>query len=165
MRLSSVKIVLLASIALAACGKSGSTDSSGVTVSGTAAPQALNDAQKQAALAALPAPYNTGDLLNGKRQFAVCRSCHTITPGGPNMTGPHLYGVFGRKAGSVADFKYSQAVAGAGFEWDAAHLDKWLADPRAMLPGTKMSFLGVEDAKNRADLIAYLKVETTPAAK
>jgi cytochrome c len=118
------------------------------------------DAEKTALLATLPAPYNTGDLANGQRKFALCRSCHTITEGGPALTGPNLYGVFGRQAGSVADYTYSDAVKAAGFVWDGEHLDKWLADPRGFMPGTKMSFAGLKDPKDRIDLIAYLKVET-----
>ena len=80
--------------------------------------------------------------------------------GGPALTGPNLYGVFGRQAGAVADYAYSPAVKAAGFVWDGEHLDKWLADPRGFLPGTKMSFAGLKDPKDRIDLIAYLKVET-----
>jgi cytochrome c len=74
--------------------------------------------------------------------------------------GPNLYGVFGRKAGGKPDYKYSPAVAAAGFDWDAEHLDKWLDDPRGFMPGTKMTFAGLHDPKDRIDLIAYLKVET-----
>ena len=119
-----------------------------------------SDNEKAKLLASLPAPYNTGDLENGKRKFAMCRSCHTINQGGPNMTGPNLYGVFGRKAGAVEGFAYSDAVKAAGFIWDADHLDKWLADPRGFMPGTKMSFMGLKEPKDRIDVIAYLKVET-----
>lgn len=124
------------------------------------APAETLDPEKAKLLAALPAPYNTGDLANGQQQFQLCRSCHTITEGGANMTGPNLYGLFGRQAGTVEKFRYSEPVKAAGFAWDAEHLDKWLADPRGFLPGNRMSFMGVKDAKNRVDLIAYLKVET-----
>ena len=127
-----------------------------VTVVGTA----KTAKEKKALLAALPAPYNAGDLDNGQRKFALCRSCHTITQGGPDMTGPNLYGVFGRKAGSKPGYRYSDVVKNAGFDWDAEHLDKWLSSPRTFMPGTKMSFLGIPNEKDRVDLIAYLKVET-----
>ena len=116
--------------------------------------------QRAAVLASLPAPYNEGDLENGRRTFARCRSCHTLPEGGPNMTGPNLWGVFGRRAGSVEGFRYSEALQAADFTWDAEHLDGWLAAPRDFLPGNRMAFAGVPDETDRRDLIAYLKVET-----
>ncbi|MDG2523557.1 cytochrome c family protein [Caulobacter segnis] len=130
------------------------------------APPPPTDAEKAATLASLPAPYNAGNLENGQRKFALCRSCHTITPNGPNLTGPNLYGVFGRKAGGVEGYTYSEALKKAGFVWEASHLDAWLADPRGYMPGTKMTFLGIKEPQDRIDLIAYLKVETgyKPAA-
>ena len=159
--MSMLKLNLIAlaalSVALAACSKD---DGASSKASAPATAPTPTDAQKAAALASLPAPYNTGDLANGQSKFALCRSCHTIAEGGPNMTGPNLYGVFGRKAGAVADYNYSDAVKAAGFVWDGEHLDKWLADPRGFMPGTKMSFAGLKDPKDRIDLIAYLKVET-----
>lgn len=111
-------------------------------------------------LAALPAPYNTADLLNGQRQSALCRSCHTLTEGGPNLTGPNLHGVFGSKAGTKEGYTYSAAIKAAGFTWDAAKLDQWLADPKGFMPGTKMTFLGIKAPQDRIDLIAFLKVQT-----
>src|SRR6218665_3675857 len=141
---------------LAACSR----DSGGSAQAPASAPAAPTDPPKAAALAALPAPYNTGDLSNGQRKFALCRSCHTITEGGPDLTGPNLYGVFGRTAGTKDGYRYSDAVKAAGFAWEPEHLDKWLADPRGFMPGTKMTFAGLHDAKDRIDLIAYLKVET-----
>jgi cytochrome c len=149
---------------LAACGPTGSeppkTESATPDAPATPAPPALTDAEKQAALASLPPPYNTGNLANGKTTFALCRSCHTIVPGGPNSTGPNLYGVFSRSAGAHPGFKYSDAVKAAGFKWDAEKLDAWLADPKGFLPGNRMTFVGLKDAEKRRDLIAYLKVET-----
>ncbi len=118
------------------------------------------DAERQALLASLPAPYSAGDLENGRRVFARCRSCHTIVEGGPNMTGPNLFGVFGRTAGAHPNFNYSNAVRQAGFAWDAEKLDQWLTRPRDFLPGNKMSFAGIPMPDERRDLIAYLKVET-----
>ena len=156
-RLGLTLVAALTCGGLAACGKPAGEANAPKPAAAVSEPTA---AEKQALLASLPAPYNTGDLENGKRQFALCRSCHTITPDGPNMTGPNLYGVFGRKAGAVESFNYSDAVKAAGFTWDAEHLDKWLTDPRGFLPGNRMSFMGVKDPKDRTDLIAYLKVET-----
>jgi cytochrome c len=76
--------------------------------------------------------------------------------------GPRHRGVFGRKAGSVADFNYSAAVKGAGFSWDAAKLDAWLTNPQALLPGQRMNFR-VAKAEDRADIVAYLKSVSEPA--
>jgi cytochrome c len=145
---------------LAGCGQGGGDKAGQAPTSEAAAPVEPTDAEKQALLASLPSPYNTADIENGKRKFGMCRSCHTIVPGGANLTGPNLHGVFGRKAGSLENYKYSDVVKNAGFVWDAEHLDKWLAEPRTFLPGTKMSFAGLKNEKDRIDLIAYLKVET-----
>lgn len=121
---------------------------------------APTEAERAAVLASLPAPYDQADLENGRRAFARCRSCHTLTEGGPNMTGPNLYGVFGRQAGGAARYNYSNAVKQADFVWDAERLDHWLQNPRTFLPGNKMTFAGLPLAVDRRDVIAYLKVET-----
>ncbi|MBC6982730.1 cytochrome c family protein [Caulobacter sp. 17J80-11] len=153
-----------AAMALSACGPKQEKTAEAPAAEApapSAAPIPVPPTEDQAKiLATFPAPYNTADLANGKRVFARCRSCHSLTEGGPNMTGPNLYGVFGRKAGSKADYNYSDAVKNAGFTWDAQRLDGWLSDPKHFLPGTKMSFAGVHDAKDRTDLIAYLMTET-----
>ena len=148
-------LLLAPLLTLAACGQGEPS-----TTTPAAPVHVLTDAEKATLLASLPAPYNAGDLENGRRAFARCRACHTIGEGGPDMAGPNLYGVFGRKAGEVADYKYSDAVKNAGFVWDGEHLDKWLAEPRTFLPGTKMSFAGLKDPKDRIDLIAYMKIES-----
>lgn len=158
MRKLNLAAVAVLCLAISACSKDGG--SSAEAPADAPAATKPTDAQKAATLAALPAPYNTGDLSNGQSKFALCRSCHTITEGGPDLTGPNLYGVFGRKAGSKEGYSYSDAVKAAGFTWEATHLDKWLADPRGFMPGTKMTFAGLKDPKDRIDLIAYLKVET-----
>lgn len=144
----------LAGLVLTACSQEASKEPARPTR------PALTAEQKTALLASLPAPYDTADLQNGQRVFARCRSCHTITGGGPNMTGPNLYGVFGRAAGVAEGYNYSTAVKQAGFTWDAGHLDHWLENPRTFLKGTKMSFAGIPDATDRRDVIAFLKVET-----
>ena len=115
-----------------------------------AEPAELTDVQKAALVAELPAPYSTGDIAHGKQLFAVCKACHTLVKDGANMTGPNLWGVFGRKAGSVASFNYSDGMKAAGFTWDAAQIT-----------GTKMTYAGMKDAKDRIDVIAYLKSETS----
>lgn len=117
-------------------------------------------AETAARLAALPAAFNAADLDNGRRAFARCRSCHTITEGGPNMTGPNLHGVFGRQAGAQPGFNYSAAMKAAAFVWDGEQLNNWLESPRTFLKGNKMSFAGIADPADRRDVIAFLMVET-----
>lgn len=153
-------LTALAALALAGCGEG---ETSQANAPARPAPTGV---EKAALLAALPAPYHQADLENGRRVFARCRSCHTVTEGGPNMTGPNLYGVFGRPAGRQPKYNYSTAVKNAGFVWDAERLDHWLENPRTFLRGTKMSFPGIPNATDRRDVIAYLKVETgyTPPA-
>jgi cytochrome c len=150
----------LGAAALAGCNKSATSPPAGDQSASTAAPAPMSDADKAKALAALPAPYNTADLSNGESKFALCSTCHTLPAGGPNMTGPNLHGVFGRKAASLPGFSYSDALKATGWTWDAAHIDTWITDPKAALPGTKMTFVGLKDPKDRADVIAYLMVMT-----
>ena len=149
---------------LAGCGPSGSDKAPGATTAPAAPPaRVLTEAERATVLAALPAPYNQADLDNGRQVFARCRSCHTITPGGPNMTGPNLHGVIGRVAGTHEGFNYSKAVKAAGFVWDDDHIDHWLQNPRTFLPGNKMTFPGLPDAADRRDVIAFLNVEGATA--
>jgi cytochrome c len=149
-------------LALAGCGPSGGSASN--TTAATTPPAAaptLTDAQKKALVAQLPAAYQAADLSNGEAKFALCRSCHTTAPGGDDMTGPNLWGIFGRKAGSKASFTYSDDLKNAGWTWDADRIDKWITNPRAVLPGTKMTFIGMPDANDRRDVVAFLKVQTS----
>lgn len=146
--------------ALAGCNKPATSPPAEPSAGATTAPAPMSDADKQAALAKLPAPYNTADLANGESKFALCSACHTLPEGGPNMTGPNLHGVFGRKAGAVAGFSYSDALKATGWTWDAARIDTWITDPKVALPGTKMTFAGLKDPKDRTDVIAYLMVMT-----
>ena len=124
-------------------------------------PAAAPSPAAQALLDQLPPAYRHADLENGRLHFNLCRACHTITQGGPNMTGPNLYGVFGRKVASKADYGYSAALSAKSWTWDVDHLDKWLASPRTDVPGTKMMFYGIPDNDDRRDLIAYLKVASS----
>jgi cytochrome c len=160
------RLAALAGLALAlgACDKSGTTpaEQPGALTQPAAAPADLTEVQKKALLAQLPAAYQTADLDNGEAKSAACKSCHTLAQGGPDMIGPNLWGVFGRKAGSKADFSYSDDLKAAGWTWDAPRLDRWITNPRGVLPGTKMSYGGLPDARDRTDLIAYLKVTTSP---
>ena len=94
-----------------------------------------------------------GDASRGKTLYQACAACHSIDD---NDVGPKHRGVVGRHAGSVADYAYSAALKKSELTWDEATLDRWLSNPSALVPGTKM-FFKVDDAQARADVIAYLK--------
>ncbi len=89
--------------------------------------------------------------------FAQCATCHKVEAGAQNGIGPALHGIVGKKAGQVAGFNYSPALKASGLTWDEAALDKYIANPRALVVGTKMSFAGQPDAAKRAQIIAWLK--------
>jgi cytochrome c2 len=97
------------------------------------------------------------DAGAGKAVFqSSCSICHTVQAG-QNKIGPSLFGIVGRKTGAAPGYNYSPANQGANLTWDPATLDKYLQGPRAMIPGTKMTFAGVKDDGKRSDLIAYLE--------
>lgn len=103
---------------------------------------------------------DAGDPVMGKRQFAPCTACHTTEADGPNKVGPNLHGIIGRKAGTKADFTYSDAMKASGITWDAAKIDAYITKPSALVPGNKMAFMGVAKDDVRANIIAYLKEAT-----
>ena len=108
--------------------------------------------------AAAPAVALVGDAAKGQKSFAKCASCHTIAPGGPNGQGPNLAGIYGDKQGEGRNgFAFSDGLKAKGGVWDDASLDAWLTNPSGYVPGTKMSFAGLSDAQERANVIAYLK--------
>lgn len=109
-----------------------------------------------AATLGAPQIATAGDAALGGKLFIQCRACHTAEAGKPNGVGPNLSGIVGRKAATRAGYAYSPAMTNAGFVWNAANLDAFLTKPSARVPGTKMSFVGVGNPKNRADIIAYL---------
>ena len=100
----------------------------------------------------------------GQRIFGACAACHSLQPD-ENMTGPSLAGMWNRKAGSVASFsRYSSALKSANIVWNDKTLDDWITDPQHLIPGNEMTFAGIKDARQRADLLAFLKEATQPAA-
>ena len=97
------------------------------------------------------------DPAKGEAVFAKCTACHTIEQGAPNGIGPNLWGVMGKPIGQhVAGFAYSSALADHGGNWDFENMDAWLTSPRAFANGTKMSFAGLGNPEDRANIIAYL---------
>jgi len=114
-------------------------------------------------LTLMPATAVAVDLDHGRSVFNKCRVCHQVGETAKNSVGPILNGVIGRPAASVESFgRYSQAMKDAKLTWDEATLDQYLASPRAVVPGTAMSFAGLPSAEDRADLIAWLK-QNAPA--
>ncbi len=101
-----------------------------------------------------------GDAVAGERVFAKCKGCHQVGGDARNRIGPHLNGIFGRPAATLDDFRYSRAMARAGDDgvvWTAETLDGFLENPRSIATRTRMSFRGLPDATDRADLLAYLR--------
>jgi len=118
-------------------------------------PAAIAAALCLATLAAAPA--RAQDAEAGQKTFIVCRACHQIGPNAKNGVGPELNGVVGRKAGTVAGYSYSEANKTSGITWDEATLTTYLANPQAVVKGTKMIFAGIHDPAKVQDVIAYLK--------
>lgn len=97
------------------------------------------------------------DPSKGERVAKRCLSCHSFNEGGPNKTGPNLYGVVGRDVASVSGFAYSEPLKEHGGEWTYQRLEDYLADPAAAVPGNKMAFAGLSKVEDRAAMIAYLR--------
>lgn len=96
------------------------------------------------------------DAGNGKVVFGRCAVCHTTTKGGSNGLGPNLFGVVGRKAASLPNFMYSGPMKNSGITWTPDKLKAWIAAPSRLVPGTKMAFGGISNAKQVDDIVAYL---------
>jgi len=106
---------------------------------------------------AVSAPVRAaGDPAQGARAFsAECSDCHSVRPG-KNKKGPSLFGVVGRTAGTVADMRYSKAMRAVKFVWTPDRLDAYIAHPKAIVPKGRMKYDGLDDARARADIIAFL---------
>lgn len=132
-----------------------------------AAALAVASATRGAEPLAAPGP---GDAKRGLRAFETCSLCHEVAPDAGSTIGPNLFGVVGRKIASLPGFDYSEAMRALPGAWDPAALDRYLANPEGVAPGTRMGVEGIADARRRADLIAYLAtlrpgaaVTSTPA--
>ena len=97
---------------------------------------------------------------DGAAQFKKCLSCHSIAKDGKNKIGPKLFGVLDRKAGSISDYKYSKAMVAFGKSWSVEEMDGFLTKPRDWVKNTKMSFIGLKNAKDRAAVILYMNENT-----
>lgn len=175
MKVASKSVAALAPVlfALAACG--GGADDAGepaaeptVAATETAAPAetatpaagetATPAATPSATASPTPTPTatRTTATVTEPAAFAQCKACHSVAPG-QNGIGPSLAGIWGDKAGTVPGFEFSEQMKNSGLTWNQANLDRYLTDPRGVVPGTKMAFGGVKDAAKRQEIINYLK--------
>lgn len=112
----------------------------------------------------IPAPFPQAewiagiDPVKGAKVFKKCTSCHNAVEGGKNGTGPALWNVVGRPAGTGAEFAYSSAMASSGITWNYEELDGYLENPKTYLPKNKMAFIGVKKPGDRAAVIEYLRL-------
>lgn len=97
------------------------------------------------------------DVEKGQNSFKKCLPCHRIGPDAKNLVGPELNGLDGRKAGTVPNFNYSDANKNSGIVWNEETFKEYIKDPRAKIPGTKMTFAGIKNDQEINDLWAYLK--------
>ncbi len=103
-----------------------------------------------------PASAIAADVAAGQAIFARCKICHTVEAGGRSGVGPNLHGIFGRKAGSLDGFTYSEAMKNSGITWDDDTIRQYLNDPKNFIPGNKMAFPGIKDEIELSNLLAYL---------
>ena len=104
--------------------------------------------------------FASASVANGEKVFKKCAACHSIAKGKGNKIGPALFGVLGRQAGSLADYKYSKAMIAHGKPWTFEEMNSFLTKPKDWVKGTKMSFAGLKNAKDRAAVILYMNENT-----
>ena len=121
----------------------------------------VEDAAAAGGVAAVPIAtlLATADIAKGEAAFKKCAACHTIAQGGANGIGPNLWAAMGKPHGHVAGFAYSDALKSIPGNWDWEGMDKWLANPKKYAPGTKMTFAGLGNPEERANLILYLNAQ------
>ena len=124
-----------------------------VSVASTTSTESNSESSESGDIMALFASVNAAD---GAKIFKKCAACHSIAQGGANKIGPALWGVIGRKAGGVTDYKYSKAMAAYGKSWSFEEMNGFLIKPKEWIKGTKMSFAGLKNAKERAAVILYM---------
>ena len=104
--------------------------------------------------------FSSTSASEGAKIFKKCAACHSISQGGKNKIGPALWGVLGRKAGNISDYKYSKAMTAYGKSWSFEEMNSFLIKPKDWIKGTKMSFAGLKSAKDRAAVILYMNDNT-----
>ena len=104
--------------------------------------------------------FTSTSAAEGEKVFKKCSACHSIAKGGGNKIGPALWGVLGRKAGSISDYKYSKAMTAHEKTWSFEEINGFLTKPKDWIKGTKMSFVGLKNAKERAAVILYMNEKT-----
>ena len=104
--------------------------------------------------------FTSTSATDGAKVFKKCAACHSINQGGGNKIGPALWGVLERKAGSISDYKYSKAMTEHGKVWSFEEMNSFLIKPKEWIKGTKMSFAGLKNAKDRAAVILYMNENT-----
>jgi len=104
--------------------------------------------------------FASTSAADGAKIFKKCAACHSIAEGGGNKIGPALWGVLGRPAGTIPDYKYSKAMAAHGKNWSFEEMNGFLIKPKDWIKGTKMSFAGLKKAKERAAVILYMNENT-----
>ena len=102
-----------------------------------------------------------GDLVHGEKVFKKCSACHMLAVDGKNMIGPNLWGVIGRQAGIIKDYKYSKAMIAYGKEWTFEEMNAYLIKPQAYIKGTKMAFAGLRKEKDRASVILFMNSKSS----
>jgi len=104
--------------------------------------------------------FASTNAADGAKVFKKCAACHSIAQGGGNKIGPALWGVLGRQAGSISDYKYSKAMTIHGKVWSIKEMNDFLIKPKDWIKGTKMSFAGLKNAQDRAAVILYMNEKT-----
>ena len=150
--LTKTAAITLTAILLTACGNASSapevgTQSGPITQRTPATPVAKK----------VRTPMERGKIL-----YKRCKACHTLDEGGKNKVGPNLWNIWNSKAASREGFAYSKALKAADITWDDAALDAYIKKPMDFVPGTRMSFIGIKKEQDRADLLLYMKTQTTP---
>jgi len=123
------------------------------TVASTTSAEKKSEVSETESITAIFASTSATD---GAKVFKKCAACHSIAEGGGNKIGPALWGVIGRKVGSLADYKYSKAMAGHGKSWSFDEMNGFLIKPKDWIKGTKMAFAGLKNPKDRAAVILYM---------